>query len=113
MKTIIRFLFITFLLTATLWSGCATTGKTLASTATVVDRAMEGWATYVVLTNVSDERQAPVMRAYAKYQSSMELATNLYKQSAGQKTDALKVAIKVLKDNQRALIKLIDSFDKR
>ena len=125
MRTIARLYLILSLLAAPLFSpalivttaivvcGCSTTGKTLATIATTADKAMEGWATYVVINKVPEADQAPVRAAYAKYQASMQVASSLYQQSAGKDTPALESAAKVLRDNQWALINLIESFKTR
>lgn len=65
--------------------GCATTGgwqsvagRFLATTATTVDGAMQGWAAYVVTSKTPDTNQAPVRQLYAEYQAVFAVATNAY-----------------------------------
>lgn len=56
-----------------------TAGKLLASTADTVDAAMRGWATYVVINKVPEDKQLPVRNAYANYQTAMVAAESAYK----------------------------------
>jgi hypothetical protein len=62
--------------------GCAsfqnTGGKVLTSTALTVDAAMKGWAKWAHTHPVSEESQASVRGAYAKYQSAMSAAVEAY-----------------------------------
>jgi len=96
---------------ATLTLACSTTGKTLATVATTVDRAMEGWAAYVVLNNVSEDKQTSVRTLYIKYQASMAVATKAYSASAGNKSDPiLQQAIAALNVVQLDLLSLIKKF---
>ncbi len=77
-----------------LLGGCAsfnnTAGKLLASTAITADKAMQGWATYVVINKVpdNDPSQVKVRAAYAKYQMAMAAAQAAYigATSTGDKT---------------------------
>jgi len=63
--------------------GCTTTwqdsaGKVLATTAQTVDSAMKGWATYVVINKVPEDKQLVVRDSYAKYQTAFETARLAY-----------------------------------
>ncbi len=55
-----------------------TAGKVLTTTAATVDKAMQGWATYVVLNQVPEDKQTTVRAAYAKYQLAMAAAEDAY-----------------------------------
>jgi len=62
--------------------GCVTTqstaAKLIASTATTVDNAMKGWATFVVIHGVSEADQQPIRNAYATYQHAMLITKTAY-----------------------------------
>lgn len=70
------FIMVAFLTGCTTFQGSA--GKTLASTAQVVDSAMQGWATWVVLGKATTEQENKVRAAYTKYQYTMGAARNAY-----------------------------------
>ncbi len=68
---------------AVLLTGCTTltndsAGKLLASTAATVDKAMQAWATYVVVAKIDAEGQREVKMAYMKYQAAMATAETAY-----------------------------------
>lgn len=81
MKRNLQLLLLPALLLA--FTACAsfqnTAGKLLASTADTVDAAMRGWATYVVINKVGEDKQLPVRNAYANYQTAMVAAESAYK----------------------------------
>jgi len=92
-------------------TGCANVGKSLATTAVTVDSAMQGWATYVALGNATEEQEAQVKTAYAKYQASMRIARDAYvaAATAGNK-DLYTSAAEVLEANQFALLSMLSFF---
>lgn len=81
MKRNLQLLLIPALLLA--FTACAsfqnTAGKLLASTSDTVDADMKGWATYVVINKVPEDKQLSVRNAYANYQNAMLAAEAAYK----------------------------------
>ena len=97
--------------------GCATlqsnSAKTLATTAQTVDAAMQGWASWVVLDQATDEQEAKVRAAYTKYQLAMGVARNAYTISTKTgDTTAWKAAAEALLASKNDLLNLVAEFQK-
>lgn len=61
--------------------GCQTqnaSGRALATVATTVKKAMEGWFTYVKIAKASDEDQRAVKKVYENYQAVARIARTAY-----------------------------------
>jgi hypothetical protein len=63
-------------------AGCATStgiaGKSIVTATVTVDKAMQGWATWVVINNLPQEKQESVKNAYIKYQNTMKVVKVAY-----------------------------------
>ncbi len=87
-------------------------GKLLATTATTVDAAMKGWATWVAKNPPNPLAEAKVRDAYQKYQASMTIACNAYTNAvATGERSGWKIASDVLTANQTSLLNLVKSFE--
>lgn len=96
-------------------AGCATfnnrAGKALALVATTVDNTMQGYARYVVIAQVKEEKQAPVRDAYTRYQASMAVAEKAYVElvkTGDQNT--WNAALMALQASQADLLALVNSM---
>jgi hypothetical protein len=103
------------LLACLLGFGCAsvqtTAGKLLASTATTVDGAMQGWAIWVAQGHATAQQEAQVRSAYGQYQASMSIALGAYNamvQSGDQ--SVWLTASQILASNGAAVVALVQSF---
>jgi hypothetical protein len=93
--------------------GCATQdvpGRTLATAAVTVDKAMQAWAIYVVQGHATASDEAAVRKAYSRYQLSMALAESLYRE-AQQDGPALDKAIAALIAAKADLINLVTALE--
>jgi hypothetical protein len=103
------------LLACLLGWGCASVqtsaGKLLASTATTVDGAMQGWAIWVAQGHATAQQEAQVKTAYGQYQASMAIALGAYNamvQSGDQ--SVWLTASQILASNGAAIVALVQSF---
>jgi len=111
MKKLLSLLAVVALLT-----GCATwqdnAGKSLASTAKIVDAGMKGWAAYVVRANPSEETQQKVRAAYAQYQLSMDIALSSYTAAVQSKDSSVwEQASAALIASRTSLLNLLQSLE--
>lgn len=93
-----------------LLAGCATSGKFIATTSTTVDKAMKGWAAFVVSGHATLAQEEAVRRAHRDYIASEDLA--LAALESGSKLD-LQTARKFLNEHQASLLQLIELFSRK
>ncbi len=94
---------------AVLLTGCTTltndsAGKLLASTAATVDKAMQAWATYVVVAKIDADGQREVKTAYVKYQAAMSVAETAY-------VALVKDGNKITWESAKTVLSASDGFD--
>ena len=115
MKKLLTMIAVTVVIT-TLFTGCNTTGKVLASTSITVNEAMDGWMQWVKLGYATLEQEHKVKTAYERYQVAMSAASNAYAQAAinntSQNRTVLQVARESLLASQNDLLALINLFKK-
>ena len=94
-----------------IFTGCATTGKLIATSSTTVDHAMQAWAVYVVDGKASKVQEDRVRVAKEKYDAAEDAAVEAYATfSAGGSKSSWTVAQEYLKQSQSSLISLITMF---
>lgn len=96
-------------------AGCASfktnAGKVLATSAATTDSAMRGWSAYVVAGGATPSQETQVRALYAKYQASMQAATNAYTAAIvnGDK-GAWQAASAALQASSGSIVSLVQTF---
>ena len=96
-------------------TGCQTSdpvGRSLATTATTADAALDGWLNYAAITKAPESDHAKVKAAWEKYQAALRIARLAYTAAVpGQ--SAPDVAIAILEATRMDLLNLIASLEKQ
>lgn len=115
-----KFYYLVLFLLVLAVSGCATAEKnayrTLATTSTLVDKAMTTWADYVVKGLANEQDELKVRKAYATYQKAMvasKLAVYSYRSSKKENADEVTATAKAVSDSALEIIKVIQEIVKK